>query len=71
MESRQKCMECGTGYYEENKKGKMACSKCGAVMESKKKAKKDLCGTELAKSRAGHEKSCLNMGEPSSKAKYS
>lgn len=40
MESRQKCMECGTGYYEENKKGKMACSKCGAVMESKKKAKK-------------------------------
>ena len=28
-------------------------------------------GTELATSRAGHEKSCLNMGGPSSKAKYS
>ena len=28
-------------------------------------------GTKLAKSRAGHEKSCLNMGGPSSKAKYS
>ena len=40
MEARSKCMECGTGYYQENKKGKMACSKCGAVMESKKKAKK-------------------------------
>ena len=32
---------------------------------------KGTCGTELTKSRAGHEKSCLNMGGPSSKAKYS
>ncbi len=32
---------------------------------------KETCGTELTTSRAGHEKSCLNMGGPSSKAKYS
>ena len=29
----------------------------------------EMCIVEL--SRAGHEKSCLNMGGPSSKAKYS
>ena len=28
-------------------------------------------GSERATSRAGHEKSCLKMGGPSSKAKYS
>ena len=28
-------------------------------------------GTKVAISRAGHVKSCLNMGGPSSKAKYS
>ena len=28
-------------------------------------------GTKLETSRAGHEKPCLNMGGPSSKAKYS
>ena len=28
-------------------------------------------GTKRATSRAGHVKSCLNMGGPSSKAKYS
>ena len=33
--------------------------------------RKETCGTELTKSRAGHVKSCLNMGGPSSKAKYS
>ena len=32
---------------------------------------KQTCVTKLAKSRAGHVKSCLNMGGPSSKAKYS
>ena len=29
------------------------------------------CGTECTISRAGHVKSCLKMGGPSSKAKYS
>jgi hypothetical protein len=33
--------------------------------------KKDDCGTRRATSRAGHVKSCLKMGGPSSKAKYS
>ena len=33
--------------------------------------RKVFCGTECTISRAGHEKSCLKMGGPSSKAKYS
>ena len=33
--------------------------------------RKVFCGTEWTISRAGHVKSCLKMGGPSSKAKYS
>lgn len=38
-ESRQKCMECGSGSYMEDRQGKMVCNKCGHAMMAEAKEK--------------------------------